>query len=183
MKKLALVSVALLATSVAAEAASAKKAGHQENKASHEVSVERSAPAASSHGRQNMAGCGLGSMVVGENSKWAQVGAAFLNGTGFQTFGITFGTSNCTEDGVATASREKDAFVEANIADIRRDISVGSGEYLSSLASFYGCKGNDSAAFGKALRKHQDRIQAAPVQGASRVIDSAVSEEHAACRS
>lgn len=158
-----------LFVSVGAYAAPGKKMHHAE------------APAPS-HGGQNMAGCGLGSMVIQDNTKWAQVGAAFLNGTGFQTFGITFGTSNCTEDGVASASREKDAFVEANLADIRRDLAVGEGEYLSSLASFYGCKGDQSVSFGKALRKHQDRVQAAPADSASRVIDSAVFEEHAGCR-
>jgi hypothetical protein len=141
---------------------------------------EMAAP--SGHGSQNMAGCGLGSMVVADNSKWAQVGAAFLNSTGVQTSGITFGTSNCTEDGMSTASREKDAFVEANIADIRRDLSVGSGEYLSSLSSFYGCKGDQVPSFNKALRKHQDSVQGASAEQASRVIDSAVSQEHAGCR-
>lgn len=167
--KLWMGSALAICVTVSAQAAPARKVRHQE-----------AAPA--SHGSQNMAGCGLGSMVVQDNSKWPQVGAAFLNSTGFQTFGITFGTSNCTEDGVASASREKDAFVEANIADIRRDLSVGEGEYLSSLASFYGCKGEQTAGFNRALRKHQDRVRSAPAAEASRVIDSAVSEEHAGCR-
>jgi hypothetical protein len=114
---MAVVAVMLLAGG--AEARDYKKPAHR-----NESAVERSAP---SHGSQNMAGCGLGSMVVQDTGKWAQVGAAFLNGTGMQTFGISFGPSNCTEDGVASASREKDAFVEANLADIRRVVSVGSG--------------------------------------------------------
>jgi hypothetical protein len=148
--------------------------------ADHKKHHMEAAPAPS-HGGQNMAGCGLGSLAVQDNSKWAQVGAAFLNSTGVQTSGITWGTSNCTEDGVSSAGRERDAFVESNIADIKRDLSVGKGEYLSSLASFYGCKGEQTAGFTKALRKHQDKVQAAPAGEASRVIDSAVSEEHAGC--
>jgi hypothetical protein len=133
-------------------------------------------------GGHNQAGCGLGSMVIEDNSKWAQVGASFLNGTGFQTFAITFGTSNCTEDGVASASREKDAFVESNLADIRRDLSVGSGDYLSSLASLYGCKGEQAAVFGSALRKHQDALLNAAPAAASRAIDSAVTAEKVSCQ-
>ncbi len=143
-----------------------------------EVAVERSAPA--SHTGHNMAGCGLGSMVIQDNSKWSQVGASILNSTGYQSFGISSGTSNCTEDGVATAAREKDAFVETNLADIRRDISVGSGEYLSSLASFYGCKGEKMDAFNRAMRKQQDKLNSAP-EKASHVIDTIVREEHASC--
>src|SRR5690606_41272751 len=57
-----------------------------------------------------MAGCGLGSMLIEDNSKWPQVGASLLNGTGFQSIAISFGTSNCTEDGAVQASREKEAF-------------------------------------------------------------------------
>lgn len=144
------------------------------------------APAAAApqgeRGNQRMAGCGLGSMVVEKNDKWSQVAAAFLNGTGFQTFGISFGTSNCTEDGVATAAREKDAFVEANLADLRRDVAAGEGEYLTGLASFYGCRGDASASFGAALQRHQDQILGASTEDASRVIDSAVVAEKAACQ-
>ena len=133
-------------------------------------------------GNQRMAGCGLGSMVVEKNEKWSQVAASFLNGTGFQTFAISFGTSGCTEDGVASAAREKDAFVEANLADLRRDVAAGEGEYLTGLASFYGCQGNGSASFGAALQRHQDEILGASADEASRVIDQAVVTEKAACQ-
>jgi len=136
---------------------------------------------ASSAGGHRMAGCGLGSLAIEDSSKWAQVGAAFLNGTGFQTFGITFGTSNCTEDGLAAAAREKDAFVEANLQEIRRDLSVGSGDYLASLASLYGCEGEKASAFGSALSKHQSRLEGASPEQASGVIDGVVAEEKAAC--
>ncbi len=175
MKMRILVGLAAILMTVTAQAAPRKK-----GTARMEPTYERSS--AAEHGSQNMAGCGLGSMVVRENNKWAQVGAAFLNGTGFQTFGITFGTSNCTEDGVASAAREKEAFVESNLADIRRDVSVGSGEYLSSLASFYGCKGENTAAFGRALQKHQDQVVGASAEDATRVIDTVVTEEKASCQ-
>lgn len=166
--------VALVAVSVVlaanADAAERRRSGY--------------APAAAApqgeKGNQRMAGCGLGSMVVEKNEKWSQVAAAFLNGTGFQTFGISFGTSGCTEDGVASAAREKDAFVEANLADLRRDVAAGEGEYLTGLASFYGCQSSDS--FGAALQRHQDAILGASADEASRVIDQAVVAEKAACQ-
>ncbi len=110
-----------------------------------------SAPRAAAKADLGMAGCGLGSMVIEDQGKWAQVGAAFLNGTGFQTFAISFGTSNCTEDGVAMASRETEAFVEFNLVDLRRDLAVGDGEYLASLSQLYGCSGEKADGFKKAL--------------------------------
>jgi len=173
MKVLALVFMAVLVGS-AAEAAPRRKAAPRNTYDSYE------APRGMSSGGQRMAGCGLGSMVVENNDKWSQVAAAFLNGTGFQTFGISFGTSNCTEDGVASASREKDAFVEANIADIRRDVAIGEGEYLSSLASFYGCEGEKADAFGAALQRNQDRLDA---PNASQAIDAVVAQEAVGCNS
>ena len=42
------------------------------------------------------AGCGLGSMIIQENTKVMQLLAATTNGSfGSQTFGISTGTSNC----------------------------------------------------------------------------------------
>jgi hypothetical protein len=96
-----------------------------------------------------MAGCGLGSLAIQDNNKWSQVGASILNATGFQSIAISFGTSNCTEDGVTQASREKEAFIEANYADLQHDVATGSGEYLSSLASLYGCQADSFAAVAK----------------------------------
>lgn len=137
---------------------------------------------AGSKGGHYMAGCGLGSMVVEDPSTWSQVAASLLNGTGFQTFAISFGTSNCTEDGVASASREKDAFVEANLADLRRDLAVGEGEYLSSLANLYGCEGEQASAFGRALQRHQGSLENAAASEAPRVIDSALAAEAIRCQ-
>ncbi len=131
---------------------------------------------------QRMAGCGLGSMVIEDNNKWAQVGAAFLNGTGMQTFGISFGTSNCTEDGVASAAREKDAFVEANYADLRKEVVSGRGEYLASLASFYGCEGNAVDSFGKSLQKNQDSLLSTTATDLSGAIDQVVAQEGSGCQ-
>ena len=109
-------------------------------------------------GHQRMAGCGLGSMLIEDNSKWPQVGASLLNGTGFQSFAISFGTSNCTEEGVMHASREKEAFVESNLADLRSDVSAGHGEYLSALAALYGCNGAQADAFSKNIAKARGHV-------------------------
>lgn len=135
-------------------------------------------PRRMSSGGHAMAGCGLGSMVIEDQTKWAQVGAAFLNGTGMQTFGITFGTSNCTEDGVASAEREKDVYVESNFSEIKRDIALGKGEYLSGLAQVYGCDAN--ADFSSALKKNQTKISA-PSKAVSE-IDAILAAESVNCQ-
>ena len=178
MKLPIFVIAAALMLAVIAEAAPRRQQPRQQQRR-----VERSyEPRSDAASGQNQAGCGLGSMAIQDNSKWAQVGASLLNGTGMQSFAITFGTSNCTEDGVASAAREKDAFVEANIADIRRDLSVGNGDYLSSLASLYGCKGSQTESFNRALRKHQDSVLNSSPDKAGEAIDTAVATEQVYCQ-
>jgi hypothetical protein len=94
------------------------------------------------------AGCGLGSQAFGP--KGNQVSAATTNSTtATQFFGITSGTSNCAEDGVALRDQESHSFAEANFRSLRQEMAQGSGENLQVLASLMGC---DEASFGQAAR-------------------------------
>lgn len=88
-----------------------------------------------------LAGCGLGSIVFGGDAGMIQVLAATTNGTSAsQTFGITSGTSNCTDGGAVAKADEKKAFVEVNYAQLSRDAAKGGGEYLAAFATLMGCK-------------------------------------------
>lgn len=110
-------------------------------------------------GHYGMAGCGLGSMAFGENTKLNQVLAATTNGTfGTQTFGISSGTSNCTAAGVAKIEKETELFVEVNFDVLQKEISQGKGETLNSFASLMGC---ESSTFGKGLQSNYKKISAA----------------------
>lgn len=98
------------------------------------------------------AGCGLGSMVIGDKPGFSQVFAATTNGTsGSQTFGISSGTSNC-----GSAGKSAVMFIEANKSALATDISRGQGETLSSLAQIYGIK--DAKKMGSLLQKEQSKI-------------------------
>jgi len=100
------------------------------------------------------AGCGLGSIVFGSKPGFMQVFAATTNGTGFQTFAITSGTSNCDSSaGGGMAARK---FVESNREAFAKDVSRGSGETIQTLASMGGC--SDSTAVGVSLQKNFKRI-------------------------
>lgn len=100
------------------------------------------------------AGCGLGSIVFGSKPGFMQVFAATTNGTGFQTFAITSGTSNC--DSSAKNQIAARAFVESNREAFAKDVSRGSGETITTLTSISGC--SDSAAVGVSLQKNFKRI-------------------------
>src|SRR5213078_3619481 len=54
------------------------------------------------------------------------------------TFGISSGTSGCTEDGAVKLARAAEVFVEVNLPELRRDIAAGHGEYVDAFASLIG---------------------------------------------
>ncbi|MCC7460667.1 MAG: DUF3015 family protein [Proteobacteria bacterium] len=111
-------------------------------------------------GRYGMAGCGLGSMAFGENTKFNQVLAATTNGTfGTQTFGISSGTSNCTTGGLAKIEKETEMFVEVNYDVLQKEVSQGKGETLASFSNLLGC--SDSKVLGKGLQSNYKNISAA----------------------
>ncbi len=84
-----------------------------------------------------MAGCGLGSILFGQEKGFIQIVAVTLNGTGVQTFGITSGTSNCGESG---RSAQTEQFIEINKVALENDLSRGQGESLTSLSQVMECK-------------------------------------------
>lgn len=97
------------------------------------------------------AGCGLGNVVFGKDN---QVLAATTNGTSAnQTFGITSGTSNCTEMG---GNAGMTLFIENNQVALENDAARGQGETVAALASMMGCQ--DVNAFGSTLKANYGEI-------------------------
>lgn len=97
-------------------------------------------------GSHPMAGCGLGYVLLSnkENSKVIQIVGATTNGTsGNQTFGITSGTSGCTEDGAVKIAKAAEVFAEVNLDSLRREMAAGNGEFAATFASLLGAKGDN----------------------------------------
>lgn len=97
------------------------------------------------------AGCGLGSLLFGNQPGMVQILAATTNGTlGNQTFGITTGTLNCGDPAVSRSGAE--LFIEANKEALAKDASRGSGETIVTLTHLAGCK--DPSAVGATLQRN-----------------------------
>jgi hypothetical protein len=105
-------------------------------------------------------GCGLGSMAwEGNDGLISQISAATTNGTsGNQTFGITSGTSNCTQFKDWTSNEKLKVFVADNMDSLAKDISKGNGEYVDTFASLVGIPAADRADFGSTLQTNFSRI-------------------------
>jgi len=116
------------------------------------VSVSGSAIAASGYAD---AGCGLGSIVFGNEPGAVQVLSATTNGTfGSQTFGITTGTSNCNPAGLVKLDKEREVFAEQNYSTLVKEMAMGEGENLDTLAGLYGCSQDSHSAFGSLVQEN-----------------------------
>ncbi len=97
------------------------------------------------------AGCGVGSLIFGDQPGMVQILAATTNGTlGNQTFGITTGTLNCGDSAIGTKGAK--LFIEANKEALAKDVSRGSGETITTLSHLAGCK--DAKAVGTTLQRN-----------------------------
>ncbi len=88
-------------------------------------------------------GCGLGKLAwesaQGKRKIVQQILAATTNGTfGSQTFGISSGTSGCTNDGVVKNDQKVPVFASVNFENLKQEMAQGHGEYLASLATLLG---------------------------------------------
>jgi hypothetical protein len=108
----------------------------------------------------NVGNCGWGSKVFdGQSGMAPQVLAVTTNGIlGNQTFGITSGTSGCTQDGAVKSNWKTSLFIDGNRETLARDMSVGSGETLDSLAHLLGVQSQDRATFNRVAKDNMARI-------------------------
>lgn len=108
----------------------------------------------------NIGSCGWGAKLFdGQRGIAPQVLGATTNGTsGNQTFGISSGTSGCTQDGVVKSTWKTAMFIDGNKDKLARDMSTGSGEALESLAKLIGIQDQDKAAFFHVTKDNFARI-------------------------
>jgi Protein of unknown function (DUF3015) len=117
-------------------------------------------PAAALAQQNNVGSCGWGSKLFdGQSGVIPQAFAGITNGTsGNQTFGVSTGTSGCTQDGTVRSTWKTAMFIDGNRERLARDMSVGSGEALDSLALLLGVEQVDRAAFNRIARDNMQRI-------------------------
>ena len=97
-------------------------------------------------------GCGLGKLAWSDYKKQKNIAPQILmattNGTfGSQTFGISSGTSGCTNDGVVMAQEKTNVFVAINFDDLSQEMAQGRGEHLASLATLMGVPAEQQTEF------------------------------------
>jgi len=129
-------------------------------------------PAAALAQQNNVGSCGWGTKLFdGQSGIAPQAFAGITNATsGNQTFGVSSGTSGCTQDGTVRSTWKTAMFIDGNKERLARDMSVGSGEALESLAHLLGVEPVDRAAFNRIARDNMHRIFPADNAGTEQVV-------------
>jgi hypothetical protein len=97
-------------------------------------------------------GCGLGKLAWQNYPHQKTIAVQTMESTtnglvGNQTFGISSGTSGCTNDGQFWAEQKVNAFAALNFENLAQDMAQGQGEHLTSLATLMGVPANQQPAF------------------------------------
>jgi hypothetical protein len=99
----------------------------------------------------NGPGCGLGKLAWsdygGQKQIAPQVFMATTNGTfGSQTFGISSGTSGCTNDGVIMKNKHIN-LASGAFDSLQQEMAQGGGEHLAALATLLGVPDEEQPVF------------------------------------
>lgn len=123
---------------------------------------------------QDNTGCGLGTMIFGENdSILLQIFAVTTNGTlGNQTFGITSGTSDCKQPSKIVNNERLKEFVVTNADTLAKDIASGRGEALDTFAELIDLPAANRAATYSVLQANFTKIFTSEKVEAAEIIDN-----------
>ncbi len=101
-------------------------------------------------------GCGPGWYLFKENSLVSSALRSTTNAFLFPsvTFGMTFGTSNCTRHKLVLKEKESLHFVTENYYEVQADMARGTGKFLSVLGETIGCDGGAIEHFNQMGKEH-----------------------------
>jgi len=105
-------------------------------------------------------GCGPGWYLFKDNSL---VSSSFRSTTNYflfpaVTFGMTFGTSNCSQHKLVKTEKESLYFVTMNYFELKSEVAKGQGEYLTALAKTLGCDDKAQARLNQHLKNNYNQL-------------------------
>ena len=105
-------------------------------------------------------GCGPGSLVVGTSPGAIQLVGVTTNVilSPTQYSAISTGFSNCNPQGLVKLEKEREMFAQTNYSSLVREMAVGEGENLSTLAGMYGCSQESYGEFNSMVQENFEHI-------------------------
>jgi hypothetical protein len=125
-------------------------------------------------GPRKNCGCGIGTILFENNDGlMSQTAAATTNGIlGNQTFGISSGTLECDQPKTFSQNEHLRVFVAANMDTLAKEISMGRGETLDSLAELMQVPRDKRGDFNTTLQVNFGHIFTSAAVTETEVIDN-----------
>jgi Protein of unknown function (DUF3015) len=123
----------------------------------------------------NGPGCGLGKLAWADFKRQKDIAPQVLMATtnatfGSQTFGISFGTSGCTNDGKVWAEHKTEFFVATTFENLAEDMARGHGEHLTALAVLLGVPSDQQQMFNTLVQERYRELIGSGVTSPSALI-------------
>jgi hypothetical protein len=105
-------------------------------------------------------GCGPGSLVAGTAPGAIQLIGVTTNVvlSPTQYSAITSGFSNCNPQGLVKLEKEREMFAQTNFSSLVREMAIGEGENLRTLAGMYGCSKESYGEFNSMVQENFGHI-------------------------
>jgi len=116
-------------------------------------------------------GCGLGAMIIKDDSTAIMLALQTTTNSTLwnQTFGITSGTSGCKKTRLVLNERAAE-FVASNMDTLAKEIAMGQGESIDTLAELLNIK--DKESFASTLQANYNKIYSHKDVKMNEVLDS-----------
>ena len=118
-------------------------------------------------------GCGPGWYILKDESLVSSALRSTTNGLLFPvyTFGMTSGTSNCTQHKIVLKEKESLYFATMNHYELKSDAARGNGEYLAAFATTIGCPSSAQVRFNSQMKNNFGKIySSAPSASDSKAV-------------
>ena len=123
-------------------------------------------------------GCGPGSLVAGTAPGAMQLIGVTTNAvlSPTQYSAISSGFSNCNPQGLVKLDKEREMFAQTNYSSLVREMAVGKGENLTTLAGMYGCSRESYDTFGSMVQENFEHIIQNEATTANQMLSSLENE-------
>lgn len=128
---------------------------------------------ASALAADSSSGCGAGWYLFKENSLVSSTLRGTTNALFFNnTFGMTFGTSNCSKHSIVQNEKEQIYYSEANREQLAIEMAQGSGEYVETYARVMGCSEDVIPEFVNTARRQYSEIMPSSATSAGEMLQN-----------
>lgn len=126
-------------------------------------------------GADTLDGCGLGWQVTQDRTMLATTTRGSTNYFVPPAFGMTSGTIGCEQIGFAANDKQAATFVASNYQNLKSELAVGQGEYVTAMVESFGCPASATPAISAKIQNNYQTV-VAPTKNATELFNNLKTE-------